>query len=219
MDQKWILVILVFCQKMTSGAGEDKTVKEGQLVEINCALQEKGSLVIWFRLLDTSGMEFIASFSNNGMPKYVTNSFSKTFSESRIQQDVLILRSFNTISDSGVYNCASLKGNELKFGIATRLVMEKVEVAVDKASQATNLNICTTATPCVCNKQGETSPQMFCTPIILGPLAGGCGLLLLLLIITAVYCNQIRTRRCPHHYKRKPRVEAPGKQMMTNRHV
>lgn len=39
---------------------------------------------------------------------------------------------------------------------------------------------------------------MFCTPLILGPLVGGCGLLLLLLIITTVYCNSESTRE--HKY-------------------
>ncbi|KAF1391335.1 hypothetical protein PFLUV_G00041050 [Perca fluviatilis] len=167
MDQKWIqiLVVLVFCQKMTSGAGEDRTVKEGE--------------------------QF-------------------TFSDSKMQQNILTLKSFNKTQDSGAYSCASLKGSVLHFGVTTRLVGEKAEVAVVEAPQATTTeqNLCTTAATCVCNninEQGETSPQMFCTPIILGPLAGGCGLLLLLLIITTVYCNHIRTRRCPHHHKRKRR--------------
>ncbi|KAK1901480.1 T-cell surface glycoprotein CD8 alpha chain [Dissostichus eleginoides] len=158
MDQKLILVILMICHEITSGAVKDKAVKEGNL-------------------------------------------------------------SFNQTRDSGVYSCASLKGSELIFGNPTRLFQEKVKVPIEETSQATEQTKCTTASPCVCesgNKPGETSPEMFCSLIILGPLAGGCGLLLLLLIITIVYCNHVRTRRCPHHYKRK---QAPGKQMMTNSHV
>ncbi|XP_034726048.1 T-cell surface glycoprotein CD8 alpha chain isoform X2 [Etheostoma cragini] len=220
MDQKWIqiLVILVFCQRITSGAGEDRTVKEGEQVEIKCKPQDTNAMVIWFRILDTSGMEFIASFSNSGELKSPAASFPSTFSQSKIKQHILTLQSFSESRDSGVYSCASLKANELKFGEETQLVGEKVEVAVEEASWASTVtpeqNPCTTAAPCVCNnnsKQGETSPQMFCTPIILGPLAGGCGLLLLILIIITVYCNRIRTRRCPHHYKRKPRLEAHQK--------
>ncbi|KAM6980665.1 T-cell surface glycoprotein CD8 alpha chain [Aplochiton taeniatus] len=42
-----------------------------------------------------------------------------------------------------------------------------------------------------------------CDPRMWGPLASGCGLLFLLLIVTICYCNRIRTRRCPHHYKRQ----------------
>uniref|UniRef100_A0A8C9XLS5 T-cell surface glycoprotein CD8 alpha chain n=1 Tax=Sander lucioperca TaxID=283035 RepID=A0A8C9XLS5_SANLU len=168
MDQKWIpiLVILVFCQKMTSGAGEDIVAKEGEQVEITCKPHDMGSMVIWFRVLDTSGMEFIASFSSIGLTKSTAASFPSTFSNSKIQQNILILKSFNKAQDSGVYCCAALKNNGLKFGITTRLVGGDTCFA------------------------GETSPQMFCTPIILGPLAGGCGLLLLLLIISTVYCNR-----------------------------
>lgn len=40
------------------------------------------------------------------------------------------------------------------------------------------------------NRVCSTEPSMFCAPIILAPLAGGCGLLLLLLIVTSVYCNR-----------------------------
>ncbi|XP_068576567.1 T-cell surface glycoprotein CD8 alpha chain [Cebidichthys violaceus] len=226
MNQKWILVILVilvFCQKITSGAGEEMQAKEGQPVEIKCRPGEVGTMIVWFRVLDND-MEFLASFSKDGFYKSSANSFS-TFSYSRMRDNILTLQSFNKTRDSGIYSCASLnKGNTLQFGKVTRLVGEKVEVALE-TTQATIIpsTQCTTATPCVCNKnednkQGESSPQMFCSPIILGSLAASCGLLLLLLIIATLYCNRIRTRRCPHHYKRKPRM-APGKQMMTNRHV
>ncbi|XP_010792042.1 T-cell surface glycoprotein CD8 alpha chain [Notothenia coriiceps] len=223
MDQKLILVILMICHEMTSGAVIDRAVKEGKSVQINCEPLEMGHMVIWFRHLDTTGMEFIASFTNNGMPKSTENSISKLFRPSTSRPISLTLQSFNQIRDSGVYSCASLKGNKMIFGNPTRLFLEKVEVTVEVTSQATEQTKCTTSSPCVCesvvNKPGETSPEMFCSLIILGPLAGGCGLLLLLLIITSVYCNHVRTRRCPHHYKRKP-VMAPGKQlMMTNSHV
>ncbi|KAK5934377.1 hypothetical protein CgunFtcFv8_014782 [Champsocephalus gunnari] len=221
MDQKLILVILMICHEMTSGAIIDMAVKEGESVQINCDPWDKGTMVVWFRHLDTTGMEFIASFTNYGMPKSTVNSISKLFKPSNVSPTSLTLQSFNEIRDSGVYSCAGLKGNDLIFGNPTRLFREKVKVPVEVTSQATEQTKCTTASPCVCesgNKPGETSPEMFCSLIILGPLAGGCGLLLLLLIITTVYCNRMRTRRCPHHYKRKP-VMAPGKQLMTDSHV
>ncbi|XP_044075263.1 T-cell surface glycoprotein CD8 alpha chain isoform X2 [Siniperca chuatsi] len=206
---------------MTPGAGVNVTAKEGAQVEISCQPRETGSMVVWFRVLDQSGMEFIASFSNNGIRKSPTTSLSLIFSEAKIGQHILTLQSFDKARDSGVYGCASLyKGIELKFGQVTRLDGEKV--ATGAPLPITTQTPCTTTTPCVCNNnnnKGETSFSMFCTPIILVPLAGGCGLLLLLLIITSLYCNHIRTRRCPHHYKRKPRTTASGTQMKTNRHI
>ncbi|KAI9521139.1 hypothetical protein NQZ68_010843 [Dissostichus eleginoides] len=220
MDQKLILVILMICHEITSGAVKDKAVKEGNLVRLDCVPRDMGTMVVWFRHLDTTGMEFIASFTNNGVLKSARNSVSELFGHSKDWPISLTLKSFNQTRDSGVYSCASLKGSELIFGNPTRLFqVEKVKVPIEETSQATEQTKCTTASPCVCesgNKPGETSPEMFCSLIILGPLAGGCGLLLLLLIITIGYCNHVRTRRCPHHYKRK---QAPGKQMMTNSHV
>lgn len=221
MDQKLILVILMICHEMTSGAVIDLAVKEGKMVRINCDPGDKGTLVVWFRHLDTTGMEFIASFSKDGMKKSAQESFSDVFRHSKDSPNFLTVKAFQ-IRDSGVYSCASLKDNKLIFGTPTRLFLEKVKVPVEETTQATEQTKCTTASPCVCesgNKPGETSPEMFCSLIILGPLAGGCGLLLLLLIITTVYCNHVRTRRCPHHYKRKPRVMAPGKQLLANSHV
>ncbi|KAL6111812.1 uncharacterized protein ACO6RY_08709 [Pungitius sinensis] len=223
MNQKWILVILVFCQNMTSGAVAEKTVKEGEQVDITCKPAESGSLLIWFRVLPKN-LEFIASFSPNGILKTQGASSESTFIYSRMSEGVLSLKSFNKGTDSGTYSCASLyKGTQLTFGDVTRLVGEKeiIEVA-GGAPEAPRATTTATDPPCVCNqsgnnKQGETSPQMSCSAIILGPLAGGCGLLLLVLIITTLYCNQMRTRRCPHHYKRKP--QAPGKKLMTGTHI
>lgn len=234
MAQNWIhiLVILVFYQKITSGAGETKQVKDGNPADIKCK-PELGTMVIWFRVLDNSGMEFIASFTNAVMLKSSTStSFTSTYSDSKMSSHTLTVKSFNKATDSGVYSCASLvNGRELKFGQATRLAAEKKVEQLTTQTPAEQ-NLCTTAPACVCDSTGnkigkkgentlggDTKLSMFCTPIILGPLVGGCGLLLLLLIITILYCNKIRTRRCPHHYKRKPRTTAGGKQMQPGRHV
>ncbi|XP_026163527.1 T-cell surface glycoprotein CD8 alpha chain [Mastacembelus armatus] len=222
MNQKWIqiLVILVFYQRITAEAGE-KRVKDGEGAEITCNPKEQGTMVIWFRVLDHSGMEFIGSFSNSGLKK--SKEIHQKFSETKMSQHILMLKSFSKAEDSGTYTCASFKDNKLNFGEITRLVGEKVkETLRSPPATPTKPNLQTTTMPCVCNtinEKVETSPDLFCTPLILGPLAGGCGLLLLLLIIITLYCNRIRTRRCPHHYKRKPRPMAPGKQMMTNRHI
>ncbi|XP_036956520.1 T-cell surface glycoprotein CD8 alpha chain isoform X1 [Acanthopagrus latus] len=204
--------------EITSGAVENIVVKEGQSIDIKCRPSETGSMIIWFRVLDNSGMEFIASFSSAGVKKANTKSPSSTFTETKIDQNILTLQSFKEAVDSGVYSCATLyRGTELRFGKVTRLVREKVAQPTSTPTDKEQSR-CTEAPPCTCsesNNKAEASPSMFCTPLILGPLVGGCGLLLLLLIITTVYCNKIRTKRCPHHYKRKPRTAADGKQMPT----
>lgn len=221
MDQKWILIlaILALHQKITSAAVE-KSVREGQRVDIKCKpALTTGSMVIWFRVLDKAGSEFIGSTSTTGIKKTST---SPRYTFSKTDQHILTVNSF-TDRDSGIYSCALLRGSELSFGDVTRLAAEKIIVPTTATvTSAPTVKLCTTAAPCVCDntvKRGETRPSMLCTPIILGPLAGGCGLLLLLLIVTAIYCNKIRTQRCPHHYKRKPRTTAAGKPMMTNRHI
>nr|XP_046240428.1 T-cell surface glycoprotein CD8 alpha chain isoform X1 [Scatophagus argus] len=223
MNQKWIhiVVILVFYQQMTSGAGGDKVVKDKTPVDIVCNPEGSGTMIVWFRVLDTSGMEFIASFSTNGIKKADTASSSSVFDYSKITQKTIVLKSFDKTKDSGAYGCALLqKGVELKFGSVTRLVGEKEKVTPKPDTTTATPKQCTTAKPCVCTKSkpGDAASSVFCNTIILGPLVGGSGLLLLLLIVTALYCNKIRTRRCPHHYKRKPRTTG-GKQMVTIRPV
>ncbi|XP_041673281.1 T-cell surface glycoprotein CD8 alpha chain-like [Cheilinus undulatus] len=220
MEQKWmqLLVILVFYQRINTGACEER-VKQGQPYEITCRLQKSVSTYFWFRVLDTHAMEFIASYGINGI-KTQSSTFSSFSHRTSGTIFILTLNSFDKTRDSGVYGCAFQKQSKLEFDGVTRLVGEKDEVQKEAPVATIEPTPCTTAIPCVCDKtreQGETNPSMLCSPIILGPLAGSCGLLLLLLIITTLYCNKIRTRRCPHHYKRKPRPMPPGKQMMTNR--
>ncbi|XP_018555782.1 T-cell surface glycoprotein CD8 alpha chain isoform X1 [Lates calcarifer] len=223
MDQKWIqiLVILVFYPTMTSGDG-DVRVMEGESVEIKCKPPEEFySTLIWFRVLDNSGMEFIASFSRGGSLK-APKALPPAFNMDKISKDILKLNSFSKARDSGTYICASIQNNAVKFGEVTQ-VRGEVEVATRAPPTTTaNPRLPTTTTPCVCTnniKPVETHPTTYCSLIILGPLAGGCGLLFLLLVITILYCNHVRTRRCPHHHKRKPRSTAPGKQMKVNRHI
>ncbi|KAF3856026.1 hypothetical protein F7725_016749 [Dissostichus mawsoni] len=106
---------------MTSGAVIDMAVKEGNLVSLNCVPRDMGTMVVWFRHLDTTGMEFIASFTNNGVLKSARNSVSELFGLSKDRPISLKLKSFNQTRDSGVYSCASLKGSDLIFGNVIRL--------------------------------------------------------------------------------------------------
>uniref|UniRef100_A0A1A7XBL6 CD8 antigen, alpha polypeptide n=2 Tax=Iconisemion striatum TaxID=60296 RepID=A0A1A7XBL6_9TELE len=215
MDQKWnqMLLILLFCQKFISA---DKViVKDGADASVLCDPKEKNT-IFWFRVLDGSNMEFIASFSSTGMKKSVIEGFDTKYKMAN--EKTLVIKSFSNKDDSGMYGCAALyKGNELKFGPITRVGEAKTEPVTIPAVLTTTQTKPTTK-PCKCTEK-KPGLSMFCNPIILGSLAGGCGLLLLLLIIITLYCNKMRTRRCPHHYKRKPRMDGLEKQMMTNRHV
>ncbi|TNN33974.1 hypothetical protein EYF80_055866 [Liparis tanakae] len=148
---QWILVALVFCQNVPPGAGEEKTVKDGNPVDLTCAAVPASSLMLWFRLLGT-GMEFIASFSKDGFLKSSGDTFASTFSDSR-KDGSLRLRSFDRTRDSGVYVCASRVGNTLEFGKVVRLVggeFSPVEVAVEAPQTAAAPTRCGTAPPCVC---------------------------------------------------------------------
>uniref|UniRef100_A0A3Q1KFE4 Uncharacterized protein n=1 Tax=Anabas testudineus TaxID=64144 RepID=A0A3Q1KFE4_ANATE len=190
MDQKWIQILLILMFYQSKGGN----------IEIFCNPPEKGSIVTWFRVLEKSRIQFIASFSNTGMDKS-SGPLDPSFSYSKIRDQKLILKNFKKHEDSGVYSCASLKSNELKFGEVTRLVG-----VTEPAPRATSAKPkLFTARPCVCNNQsaGDVNPRLHCSLLMLAPLAGACGLLLLLLIITILYCNKMRTRRCPHHYKKR----------------
>lgn len=105
--------------EMTSGATQ-KTVTETEPVEISCTLTERGIMVIWFRVLDKSGLEFIASFNNDQLKS--KSPLHQSFSSKKILENKLTLNSFNKDNDSGVYSCAIIQNNRLKFGEVTRLV-------------------------------------------------------------------------------------------------
>ncbi|XP_038133804.1 T-cell surface glycoprotein CD8 alpha chain isoform X4 [Cyprinodon tularosa] len=221
MDQKMmqILLILLLYPKIPSAV----EVGEGQSQEIKCSPPNEGSITIkfLFRVLDKSGMEFIGSFSKTGVAKETGasyNSLSVKYSEPSF---IITVKKFNKEKDSGIYSCASLVGgNNLQFGDVTTLkgkhkaTMKPPEIQAPATTQAS-----TTRRSCDCTIRVNSDPSLFCAPIILGPLAGACGLLLLLLIVTFLYCNRIRTRRCPHHYKRKLRTMAPEKETITNRYI
>ncbi|XP_010879110.1 T-cell surface glycoprotein CD8 alpha chain [Esox lucius] len=213
MVQKWMqtLILLFFCQETLQQVSPNKK-KDGESVRITCVPKTKGTMVIWFRVKENSGMEFIASFSTkDSTPKTPLNSV--VFSDENIGKNILIIKSFQKARDSGAYSCASINSNALVFGEVTRLAGEEspsttTTVTTTPTTTAELLSSSTTAKAC---QVGKSGPREMCDLIVWAPLAAGCGLLFLLLLITISYCSRTRTKRCPHHYKKKPRMGAHGK--------
>ncbi|XP_051933251.1 T-cell surface glycoprotein CD8 alpha chain [Hippocampus zosterae] len=216
MNRQWIrlLATLLFCSKLSGGAVRVEKSKERLRVELNCQPPEVMATTVWFRVMDKSGIEFLATFSTSGMVKSQSNSFTSIFSDIKIRDNVLTITSFNKGRDSGIYSCASMKDNKLYFGDITRLVGD------DAAPPPVTYNPSATTKPCSCENATMQDEFLLCNSVILIPLAGSCGLLLLLILIIIVYCNRMRTRRCPHHYKKRPlKKMAPGKQQPQQQHT
>ncbi|XP_006784876.1 T-cell surface glycoprotein CD8 alpha chain [Neolamprologus brichardi] len=218
MDQKWllILVIVVSYQKFTSGTFKVQRAKEGDRIDISCTPKNTtgASMIVWFRVL-SNHMEFIGSFSKTGLKKASATNFDElyTYTNNRLS-----LKSFKK-TDAGLYGCASLiQGNTLVFGEITQISADKTEDKTEAPPTCTTKPSVPKIVTCDC--EGKTAGgKCSKSPIMLGALAGGCGLFLLLLIVTILYCNRIRTRRCPHHHKRRPRTAPPAKEVMPGRYV
>uniref|UniRef100_A0A3Q4I362 Ig-like domain-containing protein n=1 Tax=Neolamprologus brichardi TaxID=32507 RepID=A0A3Q4I362_NEOBR len=185
MDQKWllILVIVVSYQKFTSGTFKVQRAKEGDRIDISCTPKNTtgASMIVWFRVL-SNHMEFIGSFSKTGLKKASATNFDElyTYTNNRLS-----LKSFKK-TDAGLYGCASLiQGNTLVFGEITQISAGKLCFFKKLVNKVGSFS------------EGESSSAFNCSPIMLGALAGGCGLFLLLLIVTILYCN----RKCIFNMK------------------
>lgn len=114
---------MFLCRHISTGrtsAAHDKRPNHGESVEISCKPPEIGGIVVWFRVLDTSRMEFIATFSSTGLlksPETLPN-----YSTEKIKDHILTLKSYQPAKDSGLYSCGSLKNNHLMFGDVTRVL-------------------------------------------------------------------------------------------------
>ncbi|CAB1315429.1 unnamed protein product, partial [Coregonus sp. 'balchen'] len=196
MSQKWMqtLVLLFFCQE-TLQLSSLTEKRDGDRVEITCAPESKtkSNMVIWFRVQDNAGMEFIASFSTKDGQKK-TGLDTNVFSYEQMSKNILILKAFEKARDSGVYSCASINGNALVFGEVTRLAgpaattttTTTTTMMTTPITTAIELTSSTTAKSC---KLGKVDPSASCDLIVWAPLAAGCGFLFLLLIITVCHCN------------------------------
>ncbi|KAM8868210.1 T-cell surface glycoprotein CD8 alpha chain isoform 2-T2 [Synchiropus picturatus] len=153
-----LLVILAsqICPSVRASEPVILSPKEGEQVQIQCK-PSIGSLVMWFRVLDGGTVEFIGSFSSNGVLKGTLPSiFTHTPGK-----EAITLNSFKSSRDSGLYTCGSLKNNQVNFGQVTSLIGEKI-VNRPPPTIPSKINPATTkARPCTCPtlpKQGENAP-------------------------------------------------------------
>ncbi|XP_036444850.1 T-cell surface glycoprotein CD8 alpha chain isoform X2 [Colossoma macropomum] len=180
-----------------------ETMKEGEDKDIPCDPKSSGT-VWWFRLINNAQLEFIASFSSSG-DKKVGDLGSKFDHQKMKSSKILTLKGFKKETDSGSYSCATINNNKLLFGSVTSLrgtPDPKPETTVVPTTRATPEHFTTKST--------ESWTTLGCELVILISLAAGNGLLLILLIITILYCNRMRTRQCPHHYKRDSQSKPAG---------
>ncbi|KAL7854056.1 hypothetical protein AOLI_G00209000 [Acnodon oligacanthus] len=206
------LLLLLF---LFDGACSEE-LPEGKDKDIPCNPSSSGNTVWWFRLINNTQLEFIASFYSSGEKKF--GDLGSKFDYQRMKSSKsLTLKSFKKETDSGSYSCATINNNQLYFGSVTSLQGTpdpKPETKVVTTTRATPEHFTTKSTvPCEPKNQVRkpvSAVTLGCELVILIPLAAGSGLLLVLLIITILYCNHIRTRRCPHHYKRHPRNKPAG---------
>ncbi|KAL6469856.1 hypothetical protein MHYP_G00209750 [Metynnis hypsauchen] len=212
------LLLLLF---LIHGACSEE-LKEGEDKDIPCDPSSSGPTVWWFRLIKNTQLEFIASFNSSG-DKKVGDIDSKYDYQKMKSSKSLTLKSFKKKTDSGYYSCVTLNNNKLHFGRVTSLQGTpdpEPETKVVTTTRATPEHFTTKSTASCEPKNQVRKPfsavTLGCELVILIPLAAGSGLLLILLIITILYCNRIRTRRCPHHYKRYSQNKPAGHRPPSN---
>ncbi|XP_048877434.1 T-cell surface glycoprotein CD8 alpha chain [Brienomyrus brachyistius] len=191
--------------------------KEGDDVKITCKMSPPGTIVFWFRVLQT-GIEAIGSFNIEGEPKMSPNNSMFDYSSIR-RHNTITLKGFQKNRDSGTYSCGKLNGNKLSFGELTVIkgLPESPPAVKPVTAQVTPGS---TTQPCPCRTPSQTKSKSSegCPMVIWVPLTAACSLIFLILILIICHCNRIRTRRCPHHYKRKPKNVTPARQAMGERY-
>ncbi|CAL8336417.1 unnamed protein product [Merluccius merluccius] len=187
----YLLCSLEMVTDMAAVRGEDLTPSEGDKVKIHCAPDSgaKTPLVMWFRIVQNR-VEFIGSFNSAGADRNVSPSFGTLYSSTQMADGTLTLKAFSAARDGGAYSCASMRSNALQFGKVTRLPgAEKPVKPVTPAPARPTAKAKVSPVACNCPNTKTKQGSIVCQPVILGSLAGGCGLLLLLLIATIIHCN------------------------------
>lgn len=190
--------------------GQENYKNEGQKVTVDCDPKQHGVITFWFQI-NKSGAKCLLTVKgteekfNADKGKYEVN---KNAPSGKLG---LVIKSFMKKTDSGSYTCAAMNSNKLFFGEPIEIKGEPDPTTPPpKINPTTPKSTTRITTPCKCSTHGS-KPSINCETWILSSLACGCGVLLILLISTILYCNRLRTRRCPHHYKRQPRPAGHAK--------
>ncbi|XP_046723010.1 T-cell surface glycoprotein CD8 alpha chain isoform X1 [Silurus meridionalis] len=220
---KMTLIFSVFCVFLFTWNGvegqiREKVLKEDEAATITISDREPpGSILFWIRLRENGqGFEHIGAYSKRSPKVEDEERFELT-------EKGLKVKHFDRLKDSGTYSCVSINNNKLQFDCVTKLRGEQVPTtSKPKETPRIQTEAMTTKATVNCrhNFIGKLNERidvrLGCELHILIPLAAGSGLLLLILIFTILYCNRIRTRRCPHHYKRQPRSRTAGHKTLPN---
>ncbi|MCJ8741172.1 hypothetical protein PDJAM_G00067670 [Pangasius djambal] len=201
------------------GAVPEKVIKENEDASLSCG-GVSSATVFWLRLKENGqGFEYVATFSKSKNSGKTPDS-----TKFHVSEKSLAITRFEKQKDSGTYSCVSINNNELQFSGITKLRGETVPTTIKPKIPTTRIQTAAITTKpevtCGRNSKGTKSEKLDvllgCELHIFIPLAAGCGLLLLILVFTILYCNRVRTRRCPHHYKRQPRSRPAGHKTLPN---
>uniref|UniRef100_A0AAY4AC67 Immunoglobulin domain-containing protein n=1 Tax=Denticeps clupeoides TaxID=299321 RepID=A0AAY4AC67_9TELE len=179
-------------------APQTQFVSEGSDVEISCD-KDIASLLHWFRVTDAGGVEFLLSFKGDEVKVQSLPSNIEPKGGGRS----LVVRDFRRRRDGGSYTCTRINNNQLEFGRVT--VLEPPPVQTICTTRPTTVKT-VAAPPCEFpDKKGSFSSVSYgrCEIHIFSSLVAASGLLLMVLIATIIYCSKMRTRRCPHHYRKQ----------------
>uniref|UniRef100_A0A672MBZ7 Ig-like domain-containing protein n=1 Tax=Sinocyclocheilus grahami TaxID=75366 RepID=A0A672MBZ7_SINGR len=160
--------------------------REGQEVIIDCDPKQHSVITFWFKI-NKSGAQHLLTFKGMDVKDNVDQE-KYSLNKNAPSKVSLAVKDFKKQTDSGVYTCAAMNSNKLFFGEPMEIKGEPDPATpppkIDPAPPKT-----TTTDP---------KPSINRETWILSSLACGFVLLLILWIITILYCSHLRTSRCPH---------------------